>query len=209
MILRIDIFSRAYMSYGKVLLVTASCTQCYDDSDEITTIMEGEVCTSGTHNRFTWLGLIIHSGVDIRRDDQCFNLLLWCYHFDFRREHVYSMGLCIMWKITGMHLGKWRCWYLVIPKLSTAQNCRVMCTSGTHNKVTWSGLIMNFWRWLVFYLVSSVLPCSSAFFERHSMRLFASLQRLGGSGLMKMIVSLGKLPKLHLEEAKFRRFGGA
>ena len=43
MILLIDIFSRAYMSYGNVLLVTASCTQCYDDSDEIATIM-GEKC---------------------------------------------------------------------------------------------------------------------------------------------------------------------
>ena len=59
MILLIDIFSRAYMSYGKVLLVAASCTQSYDDSNEIATIMEGEVCTSGTHNRFTWSGLII------------------------------------------------------------------------------------------------------------------------------------------------------
>ena len=59
MILHIDIFSRAYMNYGKVLLVAASCTQSYDDSDVIATIMEGEVCTSGTHNRFTWSGLII------------------------------------------------------------------------------------------------------------------------------------------------------
>ena len=41
------------------------------------------------------------------------------------------------------------------------------------------------------------------------MRLFASLQRLGGSGLMKMIVSLGKLPKLHIEEAKIRQLGDA
>ena len=95
MILHIDIFSRAYMSYGNVLLVTASCTQCYDDSDEIATIMEGDVCTSGMHNRFTWLGLIIHSGVYIRRDDQCFNLLLWCYHFDLCWVHVYIMTVLL------------------------------------------------------------------------------------------------------------------
>ena len=53
MTLLIDLFSRADIIYGKVLLVNASCTQCYDDSDEIATIMEGEVCTSGMHNRFT------------------------------------------------------------------------------------------------------------------------------------------------------------
>ena len=41
------------------------------------------------------------------------------------------------------------------------------------------------------------------------MRLFESLQRLGGSGLMKMIVSLGKLPKLNVKEVKIRRFGDA
>ena len=61
----------------------------------------------------------------------------------------------------------------------------------------------------MFHLVSSVLSCSMDFFELHSMRPFASLQRLGGSGLMKMIVSLGKLPKLHIEEAKIRQLGDA
>ena len=45
--------------------------------------------------------------------------------------------------------------------------------------------------------------------ELHSMRLFASLHRLGGSGLKKMIVSLGKLPKLHIEEVKIRQPGDA
>ena len=47
------------------------------------------------------------------------------------------------------------------------------------------------------------------FFSLHSMRLFASLQRLEGSGLMKMIVSLRKLPKLHIEEVKIRQPGDA
>ena len=52
--------------------------------------------------------------------------------------------------------------------------------------------------------------CTSGFSSViHSMRLFASLQRLGGSGLMKMIVSLGKLPKLNVKEVKIRRFGDA
>ena len=52
--------------------------------------------------------------------------------------------------------------------------------------------------------------CSSGFSSViHSMRPFASLQRLGGSGLMKMIVSLGKLPKLNIKEVKIRRFGDA
>ena len=52
--------------------------------------------------------------------------------------------------------------------------------------------------------------CTSGFSSViHSMRLFASLQRLGGSGLMKMIVSLGKLPKLHIEEAIIRQHGDA
>ena len=43
------------MIYGKVLLVNASCTQCYADSDEITTI-KGEICvhqrrTTGSRDR--------------------------------------------------------------------------------------------------------------------------------------------------------------
>lgn len=38
MILLIDIFIRANMVYSKVLLVNASFTQCYADSDEIATI---------------------------------------------------------------------------------------------------------------------------------------------------------------------------
>ena len=42
MILHIDVFIRADMVYGKVLLVNASCTQWYDDSDEIATI-RGEI----------------------------------------------------------------------------------------------------------------------------------------------------------------------
>ena len=47
-------------------------------------------------------------------------------------------------------------------------------------------------------------------FELHTMRLFASLQRLGRSGLMKMIVSFGEeLPKLHIEEVKIRQPGDA
>ena len=52
--------------------------------------------------------------------------------------------------------------------------------------------------------------CTSGFSSViHSMRLFASLQRLGGSGLMKMIVSLGKLPKLHIKEVIIRKLGDA
>ena len=86
MILLIYIFSRAYMNYGKVIPVNASCTQCYDDSDEIATIIEGDMFTSGTHNRFTWSGLIIYSS------DQCFNLLLWCHRFYSYWIQVYIMG---------------------------------------------------------------------------------------------------------------------
>ena len=43
MIFLIDIFMRAYTIYAKVLLVNASCTQCYADFDKIATI-RGEIC---------------------------------------------------------------------------------------------------------------------------------------------------------------------
>ena len=54
MILLIDIFIRADKIYGKVLLVNASCTQCYADSDEIAPI-RGEIsvhqgCTTGSRD---------------------------------------------------------------------------------------------------------------------------------------------------------------
>jgi hypothetical protein len=48
MILLIDIFIRVDMIYGKVLLVNASCTQWYDDSDEIATIRERFVYINDT-----------------------------------------------------------------------------------------------------------------------------------------------------------------
>ena len=55
MILLIDIFMRADIIYVKVLLVNASCTHCYADSDEFATIM-GEICvhqgrTTGSRDR--------------------------------------------------------------------------------------------------------------------------------------------------------------
>ena len=55
MILLIDIFLRANMIYGKVLLVNDSCTQCFADFDEIATI-KGEIGvhqgrTTGSHDR--------------------------------------------------------------------------------------------------------------------------------------------------------------
>ena len=49
MILLIDIFIRADMIYGKVLLVNVSCTHCYADSDKIATI-RGEI---GVHQGYT------------------------------------------------------------------------------------------------------------------------------------------------------------
>ena len=55
MILLIDIFSRADIIYGKVLLVNASCTHCHADPDEIATIKEGICvhlgCTTGSRDR--------------------------------------------------------------------------------------------------------------------------------------------------------------
>lgn len=84
------------------------------------------MCTLGTYNSVMWSGFIIHSGIDNRRDDPWFTLLLQCYHF-----------------------------------------LRV--------------------------------------FELHTMRLFASLQLSGGSGLMKMIVGLGgSYQSITLRRHKFR-----
>lgn len=48
MILLIDIFIGADMVYGEVLLVNASCTQWYDDSDKFATI-RGEICVHQGH----------------------------------------------------------------------------------------------------------------------------------------------------------------
>ena len=95
MILLIDIFMRADLIYVKVLLVNASCIHYYADSDEFATIM-GEICvlqgrTTGSHDR-----------VDIRRNDQCFNLLLWCHCFFLYWVHVYNMDQVSIREITGM-----------------------------------------------------------------------------------------------------------
>ena len=43
MIFLIDVFIRADMVYGNVLLINVSSTRCYADFDEITTIM-GKKC---------------------------------------------------------------------------------------------------------------------------------------------------------------------
>ena len=72
-----------------------------------------DLCTSRTHNWFTWSGLIIYSRGDIRRDDQCFNLLLWCHCFFLCWIHAYNMDWVGMCKITRNHLVKWRWWYLI------------------------------------------------------------------------------------------------
>ena len=156
-----------------------------------------DLCTSRTRNRFTWSGLIIYSGGDIRRDDQCFNLLLWCHHFFLCWIHAYNMDWVGMCKLTGKHLVKWRCWYS--PELTTAPNHKVMCTLGMHNRVMWSGFIIHSgidnrrddpWFTLLLRCYRSLRVL-----ELHTMRLFASLQLLGGSVSWRWLSVWGEATK--------------
>jgi hypothetical protein len=58
--------------------------------------------TSRTYNRVMWSGFIIHSGIDYRRDDPWFTLLLRCYHFFWVFERQ-TMRLFASLQL----LGKW------------------------------------------------------------------------------------------------------
>ena len=99
--------------------------------------------------------------------------------------HAYNMDWVGMCKITGKHLVKWRCWYLIPPNWQLLQTPKVMWTSGTYNRVMWSGFIIHSEidnriddPWFTLLLRCY---CSLRVLELHTMRLFASLQLLGGS----------------------------
>ena len=72
----------------------------------------------GTHNRFTWSGLIIYFGDEIRRDGQWFNLLLWCHRFYLCCLHVYIMSwfvrnlerIWVKMKMLILNTPEWTTW---------------------------------------------------------------------------------------------------
>ena len=97
-----------------------------------------EMCTSRTHNKFTWSGLMIYEMICVGDwlilypyPLNSFYVLLpyppspisgnkfkmisvsTCYFgVSF---HVYVTGWFFICKINGMHLVRWRCWYFVPP----------------------------------------------------------------------------------------------
>ena len=85
--------------WSVVQLVTLVFTfHCYVMGWLIVTIRGERMCTSRTHNRFTWSGLNIQGWIHTI-DDQWFNLLLWCYTKDWRRssrQSILHSLLCVI-----------------------------------------------------------------------------------------------------------------